>query len=64
MPTASESEQRESSLPVTLDESVRYVCKDWAIVDGSVFNPPSTVLFKDIAVIEAAGMEYGTIYEE
>jgi hypothetical protein len=54
----------ESGLPLTTSDRVRYSCQEWASVDGSVFMPPATVLFKDAATIEAAGMEYGTIYEE
>lgn len=47
--------------PVPTDERVRYNCKQWTAVDGSIFIPPSGVLFKDI---QQADMEYGTIYEE
>jgi hypothetical protein len=47
--------------PVSADERVRYNCKEWTMVDSSIFIPPSGVLFKDI---QQADMEYGTIYEE
>lgn len=60
----SQSIGNESALPVTMNDTVRYVCEEWVSVDGSVFTPPDTVLFKDATAIEAAGMEYGTIYEE
>ena len=51
----------ETPLPVPQDEDVRYVCEEWVRIDDSVFEIPSTVLFKDAA---AASIEYGTIYEE
>lgn len=48
-------------VPVPNEEKVRYSCKEWKVVDGSIFEPPKTVLFKDAG---AADMEFGTIYEE
>ena len=54
----------EAGVPLALNDPIRYDCQAWENVDGSVFTPPATVLFKDAASIEASGMEYGTIYEE
>ncbi|MEY3784345.1 MAG: hypothetical protein RLZZ230_667 [Candidatus Parcubacteria bacterium] len=53
-----------SNTPVGLDVDVEYKCKPWAVVDGSVFVPPSNVLFKDAKELQKTGMEYGTVYEE
>ena len=50
--------------PVSLDQSVKYDCKPWNSVDGSVFEPPSDILFKDYNSIIKTGMEYGNIYGE
>lgn len=49
------------SLPVPRNESARYNCSEWILIDDSVFEIPSAVLFKDAAQAE---IEYGTIYEE
>jgi len=54
----------DSALPVGLDEDISYDCRVWEAVDYSVFIPPSTVLFQDVAQLEQSGMQYGTIYEE
>ncbi|MEK7638924.1 MAG: hypothetical protein AAB388_02050 [Patescibacteria group bacterium] len=62
---AANSESSDGSLiktPVPSTEPVRYDCKTWTAVDGSVFVPPSDVLFKDAAALQGAGMEYGTLY--
>lgn len=48
---------------VSLDSEVNYKCKPWENVDGSVFLPPSKVLFRDMNETLKAGMEYGTTYE-
>ena len=50
--------------PVPTDVSVSYTCKPWLNVDGSIFEPPGRVLFKDTAELFETGMEYGTVYEE
>lgn len=50
--------------PVPFGENVTYDCKEWKNVDGTVFIPPSDVLFRDLGEITDETMEYGTIYEE
>lgn len=50
----------DSNEPVPLDAQVRYMCKQWENVDGSVFVPPADVTFKDLGAVIDAGMEYGT----
>lgn len=49
---------------VPLDTAVAYDCKPWLALDGSVFEVPTDVLFKDYKDIISVGMEYGTSYEE
>jgi hypothetical protein len=49
--------------PVPTDADVKYICKPWAGLDNSVFEPPTDVIFQDTAKLMEAGMEYGTIYE-
>lgn len=49
--------------PVALDQSVDYDCKPWNNVDGSVFELPNDVIFRDFGVLMNTGMEYGNIYE-
>lgn len=50
--------------PVPLDVPVNYSCKAWQNVDGSIFEPPTNVLFKDYADVVNTGMEFGTVYDE
>lgn len=45
--------------PIPSDENVRYVCKPWTVIDGSIFVPPATVTFQDLNALMEAGMEYG-----
>ncbi len=59
-----ESKPKADNGPVSLDDSVKYDCKPWNNVDGSVFEPPTDVLFRDYNAIINTGMEYGNIYEE
>lgn len=49
--------------PVPSDARISYDCKEWKVVDGSIFEPPSEVLFQDVSNSLKSGMEYGTIYE-
>lgn len=49
---------------VPLEATVTYSCKPWTIVDGSIFEPPTDVIFKDYAEAINKGMEYGTIYND
>jgi hypothetical protein len=46
---------------VPLDGLVTYECKPWVIVDGSIFEPPTDVIFKNYSEVINTGMEYGTI---
>jgi hypothetical protein len=58
------SPQLSTQEPVALDDAIRYECKTWSVVDGSVFVPPADVLFRDVAEAAAQGMEYGTVFED
>jgi hypothetical protein len=53
----------ETQEPIGLEDEVRYDCKPWVSVDGSVFVPPGDVLFRDMSTIMEQGMEYGTTFE-
>lgn len=57
------SDEGQLNTPVSFDSVVQYDCKPWENVDGSVFLPPSKVLFRDMSELQKAGMEYGTTYE-
>ena len=57
-------ESPETREPVPLDAAVDYDCKPWVSVDGSIFEPPSDIIFQDFSKILNQGMEFGTIYEE
>lgn len=59
-----DSKPKADNGPVSLDQSVKYDCKPWNSVDGSVFEPPSNVLFRDYSTIINTGMEYGNIYDD
>lgn len=50
--------------PVPLDNQVNYSCKAWVNVDGSIFEAPTNIIFKDYSDIVNVGMEYGTVYDE
>lgn len=60
----SNDENLEAREVVPLDAAVTYECKPWVVVDGSVFEPPSDILFKDFGDLVNTGMEFGTVYEE
>ncbi len=48
--------------PVPLDTNVRYDCRPWILVDGSVFVPPGDVLFQDFSALMNRGMETPTSF--
>ncbi len=54
----------EAEGPVPVDQPVTYECNPWENVDGSIFEPPTDILFRDVADIMNVNMEYGTTYEE
>lgn len=54
----------EANEAVPLDTAVSYSCKPWVALDGSVFEVPTDVIFKDYKDLVNVGMEYGTSYEE
>lgn len=62
--TASVGDAPEAKGPVPLDQAVAYDCKPWEKVDGSIFEPPTDVLFRDVADMVDINMEYGTTYEQ
>ncbi len=49
--------------PVPTDADVQYECKPWNNVDGSIFEPPTDIIFRDFSNVMNTGMEYGNIYE-
>ncbi len=53
----------ETREPVGMEEEVNFDCKRWSNVDGSVFEPPSDVIFRDFGDVINTGMEFGNIYE-
>lgn len=46
-----------------LKQQINYDCKPWVVVDNSIFELPSDVLFKDFEEIMNVGMEYGSTFE-
>ncbi len=52
----------EVNTPVPLDTNVQYDCQPWLAVDGSVFVPPSDVLFQDFSAMMERGMETPTSF--
>jgi hypothetical protein len=48
---------------VPLDAKVKYICKTWNDIDGSIFEPPTDIIFKDFNEIVNTGMEFGNIFE-
>jgi hypothetical protein len=60
----SEEENLEAKEIVPLDAEVDYDCKEWENLDGSVFEPPTDVIFRDFSDIMNTGMEFGTSYGE
>jgi hypothetical protein len=60
----STGEVPEAKGPVPVDQPVTYECKPWENVDGSIFEPPTDVLFRDVSDMKNINMEYGTSYEQ
>ena len=56
------SKQVEAREPVPLEVKVSYECKEWKNVDGSIFIPPTDLVFKDFNDLMKQGMEFGNIY--
>lgn len=50
--------------PVPLDATVDYSCKAWPGVDGSIFEPPTDIIFTDYNTAVSGGMDYGSVYSE
>jgi len=48
---------------VPLEAEVSYKCMPWLVVDGSIFETPTDIIFKDYADLMDVGMEFGTVYE-
>ena len=57
--TNSQTETVAAQLPVPVDARVQYNCRPWPVVDGSIFEPPARVEFRDYANQIQAGMEDG-----
>lgn len=60
--STSDEVQLDAREPVSLEAPVLYNCKPWTAYDPSVFVPPADILFRDLADIQADGMEYGTTF--
>lgn len=54
---------RPQPVPVPTEAPLDYECKNWPNVDGTVFVPPSDVLFRDYSDLLQTGMEEGLLYE-
>jgi hypothetical protein len=48
---------------VPFDAQVKYTCKPWVNIDGSIFEPPTDIIFTDYSAAMNTGMEFGTVYE-
>lgn len=48
---------------VPLEAEVEYNCKPWTVLDNSIFEPPTDILFRDFGEVVNTGMEFGTMYE-
>jgi hypothetical protein len=48
---------------IPMDAAVEYDCKPWVVVDGSIFEPPTDLVFTEFSAVMNAGMEFGTVYE-
>jgi hypothetical protein len=62
--TTTDAEAAETKQPFSLNDDVKYDCKNWKNVDRTVFAPPNDVLFQDMSDLMKAGMEEATLYEE
>lgn len=63
-----ETAQTDETVPdaqeaVPMDAQVSYECKPWVAVDGSIFEPPTDIVFTEYSSAMNAGMEFGTVYE-
>jgi hypothetical protein len=47
--------------PVPRDARVQYACKAWTQIDGSIFEPPARVVFRDQATMLETGGEFGIV---
>jgi hypothetical protein len=50
-------------IPVAMDAQISYTCKPWTNVDRTVFETPSSVLFRDQEDVIKSGLEDAIIYE-
>jgi len=53
----------DSAAAIDYDTEVQYNCLTWPMVDNTIFEPPTNVLFSDIQEINA-NMEFGTLFED
>jgi hypothetical protein len=52
----------DSAAVIEYATKVQYDCLTWLVVDNTIFEPPTDVLFGDMTDV-GANMEFGTIYE-
>jgi hypothetical protein len=52
----------DSAAVIEYATEVQYDCLTWLVVDNTIFEPPTDVLFGDMTDV-GANMEFGTIYE-
>lgn len=53
----------DTAAAIDYDTEVQYDCLTWPRVDWTIFEPPTDVLFSDVAEINA-NMEFGTMFED
>ncbi len=53
----------DTAAAIDYDTEVQYDCLTWPRVDQTIFQPPTNVLFSDVAEINA-NMEFGTLFED
>jgi len=53
----------QSAAAIDYNTLVQYSCQNWLVVDETLFNPPTSILFTNISTAPA-NMEFGTVYED
>lgn len=53
----------DTAAAIDYDTEVQYDCLTWPLVDGTIFEPPSNVLFNEVTEVNA-NMEFGTVFTD